>query len=79
MLKTTTKTLITAESVVGEQVICVYNAQIDHDNIENIIFTQRQTDKELYKANRKVCREDQAAFEDMAYNLQDAIAAFSNK
>ena len=50
-----------------------FQAQIDSDKPENMTLSNWQTDTQLYKENRDVCRADQAAFEDYAYSVQDQL------
>lgn len=52
-----------------------YTATISSDNPEDIVFSNWQTDKALYKANRSQCRKDAAEFEDVAYAIQDEMIA----
>ena len=41
------------------------------DNPQEIHISSIKMNKELYKANRDVCRADMAEFEDLAYAFQD--------
>lgn len=56
-----------------------YQAVIESENPNDIRFSNWQTDKELYKANRIQCRQDSADFEDAAYAIQDEMLAESSK
>lgn len=44
---------------------------ISADAPENMTVNSVKMDKELYKANREICRADAAEFEDAAYALQE--------
>ena len=49
------------------QHVCAISA----DAPENMTVNSVKMDKELYKANREICRADAAEFEDAAYALQE--------
>lgn len=66
---------LTGESVIDGTQAEGYSATINSDNPEDITFSNWQTDKALYKANRTQCRLDKAEFEDAAYALQDELIA----
>lgn len=87
MLKNKTKNIsIKASSVVSverngitEEVIAEgYDASIDSDDPENLIISSWQQDKSAYKINRVQCRKDREAFEEMVYELQNAMIAEKN-
>lgn len=52
-----------------------YTAVINSANPLDMTLSSYQHNKELCKANRQVCRADEAAFEDMAYAIQDEMLA----
>lgn len=66
---------LTGTSKINGVTAAGYQAKIDSDNPENMNISVWQSDKELYKKNRSVCRADQAAFEDTAYILQEKLIA----
>ena len=55
--------------------IVQYNLVIPMSNPEAMRCTAQRLKPELYKANKEICRADQAAFEDAAYALQDELLA----
>lgn len=76
MALTTKKEItLTGESKIDGVVAEVYRAVINSENPDDMTLTAVQRDKALYKANRTVCRADNAEFEEMAYTLQDALLA----
>lgn len=76
MALTTKKEItLTGESKIDGVTAEVYRAVIDSNKPEDMTLTAVQRDKALYKANRTVCRADNAEFEDIAYTLQDALLA----
>lgn len=76
MALTTKKEItLTGESKIDGVVAEVYRAVINSENPDDMTLTALQRDKALYKANRTVCRADNAEFEEMAYTLQDALLA----
>lgn len=75
MLKTASKIIFTGESVIDEKTVCVYNAQIDTANPDNILWSEVQRDKVMYKEHREVCRVDKAHFEDEVFAYQDGLIA----
>ena len=80
MLSTIRKNItITANSQIDGKNVEGYSATINSDNLEDVNFSQYQTDKELYKLNRTQCRKDNAEFEDMVYTIQDQMIAEKNK
>ena len=75
MLEFKKKITINGKSTIDGVEVCGYQAQIDSSNPADIVLTDWQVDKEMYKANRAACRADQAEFEDYAYTVQDAMIA----
>lgn len=80
------KITLTANSVVTvtdggstkEVAVEGYTCSIDSNNPEKMNVSKyyvNEEAKELYKANRSICRADYAAFEDAAYALQDEMIA----
>lgn len=79
MLELKKKITINGKSIIDGVEVCGYQAQIDSSNPADIVLTDWQVDKEMYKANRAVCRADQAEFEDYAYTVQDELIAEAEK
>lgn len=67
---TSKKITLESRTVVNEVEICKYIAIISEDNSEVTFFTQ-MLDKAACKEYRDIVRDDRAAFEDWAYELQD--------
>lgn len=63
---------IVADSVVDENRIASFGAVLNLDDME-VSLTNRYIDKEACKTHRDLVRKDQAAFEDMVYDLQDRM------
>lgn len=59
--------------------IVQYNLVISMSNPNAMRCTAQRLKPELYKEHKDVCRADQAAFEDAAYELQDELLAKMNK
>ena len=75
MLKTNKKITINGKSMVNDAEVAGFQAQIDSSNPENMTLNNWQTNAQLYKENRAICRADQAEFEDYAYTVQDQLIA----
>lgn len=76
MLSTLRKNItITASSQIDGKNVEGYSATINSENLDDVSFSQFQTDKELYKKNRTQCRKDNAEFEDLVYTIQDQMIA----
>ena len=75
MLETRKTTTITGRSIIDNVEACGFQATIDSENPGNMTFSSWQSNRELYKANRTVCRADEAEFEDYCYELQDELLA----
>ncbi len=74
MLKNERKSIsFSAASVIGESVVENYQCSIESDNPKEMNYTSWIADKEAYKANRKTCQQDRAAFEDKMYAIQDTM------
>ncbi len=58
----------------GKRVV-QHTCTINADAPETIAVNSTKLDRELYKANRDICRADIAEFEDGAYELQDQYLA----
>lgn len=52
-----------------------HTCTINTDNPEQMSFNSVKLNKDLYKANRDICRADIAEFEDGAYELQEQYLA----
>ena len=52
-----------------------HTCTINTDNPEQMSFNSVKLNKDLYKANRGICRADIAEFEDGAYDLQEQYLA----
>ena len=74
MLKSSKKINFTGESVIGENVVCIFSASIDSENPEKMSVSQFQKDKEAYREHREECRADYAAFEDAVFAAQAELA-----
>ena len=75
MLKTRKNVMISGQSVIDGAEAAGFQAQVDTANPENMTMSNWQTNAQLYKENRDVCRADQAEFEDYAYSVQDQLIA----
>lgn len=61
----------------GVQVV-QYNCVIDASKPQDMRIITSKLNEEMYKNNRVACREDLAAFEDAAYELQEQYIAKMN-
>lgn len=52
-----------------------HNCTIQSDDPDKIRISMVKLNNDLYKANREVCRNDFAVFEDAAYALQEELIA----
>jgi hypothetical protein len=75
MLRTNGRITLTGESIINDEVVCVYSGSIDMSNPEKMTVGQVQKDKDAYKDNRNECRADYAAFEDMVLAEQEKLLA----
>lgn len=76
MALTTTKNItIAGTCTVDDTIIERYTAVINQSNPENMNISHVQVSKSMVKANIETCREDRAAFEDLAYSTQDEVIA----
>lgn len=67
---------IEGKSIVNKKEIKGFRAVIDIDDPEcKMIIQPWEIDKEACKEHRKIVRDDYAAFEDYAYEVQDAELA----
>lgn len=71
MLSGAKKITIEEKSVINGAEIAGFRAVFS--DAKDITFLPYQINKEACKENRKKLREDQAAFEDYAYNLQEEM------
>lgn len=58
-------------TVIGGVKVVQYSCSFPLNNPREMRITSTRMNPELYKANREICREDLAKFEDAAYDLQD--------
>ena len=65
----------TGHTVIDGVKIVQYVCTLPLSNPQNMRITSTRLNVELYKANREICRNDLAAFEDAAYQLQDEYIA----
>ena len=54
-----------------------HTCTIDSENPQKMRVAMIKMDAEMYKANREICRDDFAVFEDAAYALQEELIAKS--
>lgn len=73
MLRKTETITIYGNSVIDGVEAAGFQAQINSANPKEMSLNNWQTNPALYKANRAVCRADQAEFEDYAYSVQDKM------
>ena len=78
MLQSTKSITLTGKSVVDNQTIANFTANI-YDDAGNDTFNTFITNKELYDANKKVVRKDTQDFQNLVYNAQDEIANSADK
>lgn len=72
-LKTRQSVSLSGESIVNDQTVASFSAQIPQDNGStniNISIINQQ----LYDDNRKQVRADQAAFQDKVYEIEDNLS-----
>lgn len=74
-LKITENRTINGHSLIDGVNAITFQANINSTNPQDMTISYWQTDQALYKANRAVCRADQAEFEDYAYSIQDRMIA----
>lgn len=79
MLTTKKNVTLTGTTTIDGVIVAGYQAVIDSENPEDMNLSNWQSNKELYKQNRTICREERAEFEDAAYNLQDTMIEESEK
>lgn len=65
----------TGYTVVDGVKVVQYVCTLPLSNPQAMRITSTRLNVELYKANREICRNDLAAFEDAAYQLQDNYVA----
>lgn len=73
MLKMEQEISYIGKSVINDAEVVGFSAKMKSEDPSNVVFASWQIDKEAYKANRTVCRADQAAFEDAVYAQQDEM------
>lgn len=72
-LKTRQSVSLSGESIINDQTVASFSAQIPQDNGStniNINILNQQ----LYDLNRKIVRADQAAFQDKVYEIEDNLS-----
>lgn len=79
MLQSTKSITLTGKSVVDNQTIANFTANIYDDDAGNDTFNTFITNKELYDANKKVVRKDTQDFQNLVYDAQDEIASSTDK
>lgn len=65
-------------TIIDEVKVVQHICNISSDNPEDMRVSMVKLNADLYKANRDVCREDFAVFEDAAYALQEELIAKLN-
>lgn len=76
MLKITTKTTtINGQSVVGDKVIKTFNATLNSDNPNQVMFYANTLDHAAYEEHRAEVRADEDAFEDHAFAVKNEMIA----
>lgn len=75
MLTKSKKITIEGRSVIDGVQVAGFVASIDSTDPSQMTLSSYQIDKVAYKANRVTARADEAAFEDYAYEVQDAMIA----
>ena len=68
-----------AYTVIDGVRVVQYVCTIPIDNPEEMRIGITKLNPDMYKANRDICRSDNAAFEDSAYELQEKILAEKSK
>ena len=64
---------LSAQSIIGDKVICFFNAVVDSANTDNMSINRSITDNEGYRKHRTECLADQTAFEDAVYAIVDSM------
>lgn len=65
----------TGFTVIDGAKVVQHSCTISSDNPEEMRVTMVRLNNDLYKANREICRNDFAEFEDAAYALQAELLA----
>lgn len=65
----------TGYTIVDGVKVVQYVCTLPLSNPQAMRITSTRLNVDLYKANREICRNDLAAFEDAAYQLQDDYVA----
>mgnify|MGYP003370603274 FL=1 len=79
MLTMVKKVNLTGVSKVDGQPVENYSCEIDSKNPTSMKYSSWIQNYELYGKNRSACREDRAAFEDAAYELQAQLSGRENE
>ena len=79
MLTTTNKINLTGNSMVNGSQAVFLSAQLSTDGSSNGSVSISITNDELYKANKRECRNDISDFQNRVYDLQDELEAEQDK
>lgn len=74
MLQTTKAITLTGKSVIDNQVVANFTANVYNDDAGNDTFNTFISNHELYDANKSAVRKDSRDFQDLMYNAQDEVA-----
>lgn len=72
MLKTDKTTSLTGQSIIGNDMVMSFNANIGQEG-NGSTSSSNVLNQELYAANRVECRKDKDEFEKKMYEIQDAL------
>lgn len=72
MLKTDKTTSLTGQSIIGNDMVMSFNANIGQEG-NGSTFSSNVLNQKLYAANRVECRKDKDEFEKKMYEIQDAL------
>jgi hypothetical protein len=75
MLNIKKNVTLTGTTTIDGAQVAGYQAVINSEKPADMNLSSWQNDKALYKQNRTLCRQEQAEFEDAAYELQDKMIA----
>jgi hypothetical protein len=74
-MERTTNIVIEAKSKFGDVELMGFRAIINYDDPSDMKLYDWAIDKDACKEHRSIVRQDQAAFEDYAYEMQDKLIA----
>lgn len=66
-------------TIINEVKVVQHTLVLPTDSPKDMRITMTKLDKDLYEANRAICRNDFAEFEDAAYELRDEYLAELNE